>query len=67
MGANGTAIAKQVAEKMGYRFYDTEAIENAAREMGFLKNVKEIDEKTPSLFQRLFSINPLLSLIVLIL
>jgi len=58
MGANGTAIAKQVAEKMGYRFYDTEAIENAAREMGFLKNVKEIDEKAPSLFQRLFSHKP---------
>src|SRR4030042_1066653 len=62
MGANGTAIAKQVAEKMGYRFYDTEAIENAAREMGFLKNVKEIDEKAPSLFQRLFSHKPAIEL-----
>jgi cytidylate kinase len=62
MGANGTAIAKQVAEKMGYRFYDTEAIENAAREMGFLKNVKEIDEKVPSLFQRLFSHKPAIEL-----
>jgi cytidylate kinase len=62
MGANGTAIAKRVAEKMGYRFYDTEAIENAAREMGFLKNVKEIDEKVPSLFQRLFSHKPAIEL-----
>jgi cytidylate kinase len=62
MGANGTAIAKQVAEKMGYRFYDTEAVENAAREMGFLKNVKEIDEKAPSLFQRLFSHKPAIEL-----
>jgi cytidylate kinase len=62
MGADGTAIAKQVAEKMGYRFYDTEAIENAAREMGFLKNVKEIDEKAPSLFQRLFSHKPAIEL-----
>ena len=62
MGANGTAIAKQVAEKMGYRLYDTEAIENAAREMGFLKNVKEIDEKAPSLFQRLFSHKPAIEL-----
>ena len=62
MGANGTAIAKQVAEKIGYRFYDTEAIENAAREMGFLKNVKDIDEKAPSLFQRLFSHKPAIEL-----
>jgi len=62
MGANGTAIAKQVAEKMGYRFYDTEAIENAAQEMGFLKNFKEIDEKAPSLFQRLFSHKPAIEL-----
>jgi cytidylate kinase len=62
MGTNGSAIAKQVAEKMGYRFYDTEAIENAAREMGFLKNVKEIDEKAPSLFQRLFSHKPAIEL-----
>jgi cytidylate kinase len=62
MGTNGTAIAKQVAEKMGYRFYDTEAIEDAAREMGFLKNVKEIDEKVPSLFQRLFSHKPAIEL-----
>ena len=62
MGANGTAIAKQVAEKMGYRFYDTEAIENAAQEMGFLKNFKEIDEKAPSLFRRLFSHKPAIEL-----
>ena len=40
---------------MGYAFYDTEAIEDAAREMDFLKDVKEVDEKLPSLFQRIFS------------
>jgi len=62
MGTNGTEIARQVANKLGYQFYDTEAIENAAREMGFLKNVKEIDEKAPSLFQRLFSHKPAIEL-----
>jgi cytidylate kinase len=62
MGTNGTEIARRVAEKMGYIFYDTEAIENAAREMGFLKNFKEIDEKPPSLFQRLFSHKPAIEL-----
>jgi cytidylate kinase len=62
MGSNGTEIARRVAEKMGYNFYDTEAIENAAREMGVLKNFKEIDEKAPSLFQRLFSHKPAIEL-----
>jgi len=50
MGTNGSEIARRVAD-----FYDTEAIEEAAQEMGFLKDVKEIDEKAPSLFQRFFS------------
>jgi cytidylate kinase len=62
MGTNGTEIARQVANKLGYQFYDTEAIENAARDMGFLKNFKEIDEKAPSLFQRLFSHKPAIEL-----
>jgi len=62
MGTNGTETARQVANKLGYKFYDTEAIENAAREMGFLENIKEIDEKAPSLFQRLFSHKPTIGL-----
>ena len=55
MGTNGSEVARRVAEQLGYAFYDTEAIENTAQEMGFLKDVKEIDEKAPSLFQRFFS------------
>jgi cytidylate kinase len=62
MGTNGTEIAKQVATNLGYKFFDTEAIDNAAREMGFLKSVKEINEKLPSLFQRLFSHRPTIDL-----
>jgi len=62
MGANGTAIAKRVAEKLGYKFYDTEAIEGAARQMGILESVKEIDEKAPSLLQRFFSHRPTIDL-----
>jgi len=62
MGTNGTEIANQVAMNLGYKFYDTEAIDNAAREMGFLKSVKEINEKPPSLFQRLFSHRPTIDL-----
>lgn len=62
MGTNGTEIAKQVASNLGYQFYDTEAIEKAAREMGFFENVKEIDEKVPPLFQRIFSHRPTIEL-----
>ena len=58
MGANGSEIARRVANELRYSLYDTEAIENTAREMGFLKDVKEADEKVPSLFQRLFSHRP---------
>lgn len=58
MGTNGSEIARRVAEQLGYAFYDTEAIEEAAKEMGFLKDVQEIDEKPPPLFLRFFSQNP---------
>jgi cytidylate kinase len=58
MGTNGSEIARRVAEQSGYAFYDTEAIENASQEMGFLKDVKEIDEKAPPLFLRFFSQEP---------
>ena len=58
MGAHGPEIARRVADQLGYSFYDTEAIERVAREMGFLKDVKEADEKVPSLFQRFFSHQP---------
>jgi cytidylate kinase len=58
MGSNGSEIARKVADQLGYNFYDTEAIENAAQEMGFLQDVKKIDEKVPSLFERLFSHKP---------
>ncbi len=54
MGTNGSEIARRVADQLGYNFYDTEAIEEAAQEMGFLKDVKEVDEKAPPLFLRFF-------------
>ncbi|MBM4349272.1 MAG: BON domain-containing protein [Deltaproteobacteria bacterium] len=58
LGTNGSDIARRVSGQLGYRFYDTEAIENAAQEMGFLRDVKEVDERVPSLFERLFSHKP---------
>lgn len=58
MGTNGTEIAKRVAAELGYRLYDTEAVENAMREMGFLKDVREIEEKGPPLLRKFFSHKP---------
>jgi cytidylate kinase len=58
LGTNGSQIAGRVARDLGYRFYDTEAINETAREMGVLDSVREVDEKAPSLFQRLFSQRP---------
>ena len=58
MGAKGTEIAKLVAKELQYKFYDTEAIECTAREMGFLDDIREVDGKAPSFLKRLFSLRP---------
>jgi cytidylate kinase len=62
MGTNGSEIASRVADQLQYSLYDTEAIENTAREIGFLKDIREIDEHVPSLFERLFSHRPAIHL-----
>ena len=58
MGANGSELARRVAAELQYHLYDTEVIENTAREMGFLKDVQDIDKKVPSFFERFFSSRP---------
>jgi cytidylate kinase len=62
MGTHGSDIAKRVASELGYRFYDTDAISHMAQELGVLESVREIDEKAPSLFQRIFSQRPIVYL-----
>ncbi|MGQ9860214.1 MAG: cytidylate kinase family protein [Thermodesulfobacteriota bacterium] len=57
-GAGGGQIAKKVAEKTGYKFYDTDAIEYKAGELGFREDIEEIAERPPSFFQRIFSSKP---------
>ena len=57
-GTNGSEVAGRVARELGYELYGTEAIEDAAREMGFLREVRGVDEKAPSLVDRLFSRRP---------
>jgi cytidylate kinase len=58
MGTGGSEIAQRVADQLGYKFHDTDAIENMAREMGFLDDVRKVDEKPPSFFMRFFSQKP---------
>lgn len=62
MGTHGSEIAKRVASELGYHFYDTKAINHMAQELGFLGSVREIDEKVPSIFQRVFSPRPMVYL-----
>ena len=62
MGTNGSEVARKVAAELGYRFYDTKAINHMAEELGFLGSVREVDEKVPSLFQRIFSQRPMVHL-----
>jgi cytidylate kinase len=62
MGTHGSEIAKRVASELGYRFYDTKAINRMAQELGFLESVREVDERVPSIFQRLFSQRPMVYL-----
>ncbi len=62
MGTHGSEIAKRVANDLGYHFYDTKAINHMAQELGFLGSVREIDEKVPSIFQRVFSPRPMVYL-----
>ena len=62
LGSNGGEIARRVAEELGYRLIDSEAIEEEAKELGLLESVTEIDEKLPSLFQRIFTQRPNINL-----
>ncbi len=57
-GTQGSTIAQRVASELGYRRYDTDAINRMALELGVLESVRAIDEQTPSRFQRIFSQRP---------
>lgn len=61
-GAGGTEIAREVAKRLGYKLYDTDAIEYKAGELGFREDVMELGERPPSFFQRIFSSKPAVDL-----
>jgi cytidylate kinase len=58
MGTRGTEIAKIVATKLQYNLYDTEDIENKAEEMGFLDDIRDVNDKAPAPLKRFFSYRP---------
>ncbi len=62
MGSNGSEVARKVASELDFRFYDTQAINDKAEELGLLDSVQGIDEKTPPLFHRFFSRRPMIAL-----
>lgn len=57
-GTHGERIAKQVAKKLGYTYYGEDELFKVADEMGFLDDVKKLDEKGPTLFEKFFSERP---------
>jgi cytidylate kinase len=58
IGTNGEKIAREVAEELKYTFYGTEELFEAADRMGFLSDIKKVDEKAPALLERFFSEKP---------
>jgi cytidylate kinase len=58
MGTGGETIAREVARELGYAFYGEKELTEAAERMGFVSDLKSLDEKAPALFERLFSEKP---------
>lgn len=57
-GTGGDQVARQVAKKLGYTYYGEEELLNVADEMGFLSDIKKMDEKGPAFFEKFFSERP---------
>ncbi len=57
-GTHGESIARQVAKELGYTFYGEEELHKAADEMGFLDDIRRLDEKSPPLLEKFFSERP---------
>lgn len=57
-GTHGEKIARQVAKELGYTHYGEDELFKVADEMGFLEDVKKLNEKGPTLFEKFFSERP---------
>ena len=58
IGTNGEKTARKVAEELKYTFSGEKELFEAASEMGFLSDIKKLDEKAPALLERFFSEKP---------
>jgi cytidylate kinase len=58
LGTRGEQIARETAKSLNYTRYGEEELLKAADEMGFLGDVQKLDEKGPTLLERLFSEKP---------
>ena len=58
LGTSGEKIAKEVAQALNYSYYGEKELLKTADEMGFLSDIKKLDEKGPALFENLFSQRP---------
>jgi cytidylate kinase len=58
LGTDGERIAQEVAKSLNYTYYGEEELLKAADQMGFLGDVKRLDEKSPALLERFFSERP---------
>ena len=55
---HGEKIANQVAQILNYTYYGEEEFFKAADELGFLSDVKKLDEKGPTFLEKFFSEKP---------
>jgi cytidylate kinase len=58
IGTNGEKISRKVAEELKYTFSGEDELFEAASEMGFFSDIKELDEKAPAFFERFLSEKP---------
>jgi cytidylate kinase len=58
IGSKGKDISKRVAAEMNYFYFGEEELFNTARKSGFLNDFKKLDEKGPTLFEKVFSERP---------
>jgi len=57
-GTDGEQIAREVAKLLNYTYYGEEELLKAADQMGFLSDIRKLDEKGPAFLTRFFSEKP---------
>jgi cytidylate kinase len=58
LGTNGEQIAREVSKLLNYTYYGEEELLKAADQMGFLSDIRKLDEKGPAFLTRFFSEKP---------